>query len=252
MSDVALVIPARLGSTRLSRKALADIEGKPMVVRVCERAAQARHLGRILVATDSEEIIQAVERAGFEARLTPEHLNSGTERVAYVAKDLKETVIVNLQGDEPVISPLAIEAALDPVLKNGRPMGSAYTRFHAWEEVLQPSHVKVITDASGDAVYFSRYAIPYRQNALSDQEILDDPCFGKHLGIYVYQREILLQFPNWERPVMEKAESLEQLRALHRGVKIGMGRTAFGGQSVDTQEDLEKARELFRQEAKRA
>src|SRR6218665_3890514 len=106
MSNVALVIPARLGSTRLSRKALADIEGQPMVVRVCERAAKARHISRILVATDSEEIKTVVEQAGFEARLTPVELNSGTERVAFVARELREPVIVNLQRDEPVISPL--------------------------------------------------------------------------------------------------------------------------------------------------
>lgn len=248
MSNVALVIPARLGSTRLSRKALADIEGQPMVVRVCERAAKARHISRILVATDSEEIVKVVKQAGFEARMTPESLNSGTERVAYLAKDLLEPVIVNLQGDEPVISPLAIEAALDPVLKKGRRMGSAFTRFHSWEEVLSPSNVKVLVDAEGDAIYFSRYPIPYRQNPVGDEEILNDEFFGKHLGIYTYQRDFLLEFPGWERPVIERAESLEQLRTLHRGVKIGMGRTAFGGQSVDTQEDLDRARELFRKE----
>lgn len=219
-----------------------------MVVRVAERAAKARHISRILVATDSEEIVRAVERAGFEARMTPESLNSGTERVAYLAKELSEPVIVNLQGDEPVISPLAIEAALDPVLKKGRKMGSAFTHFHSWEEVLQPSNVKVLLDAEGDAIYFSRYPIPYRQNPVADDEILKDQFFGKHLGIYVYQRDFLLEFPNWDRPVIERAESLEQLRALHNGVKIGMGRTAFGGQSVDTAEDLEKARELFLQE----
>lgn len=248
MSNVALVIPARLGSTRLSRKALADIEGQPMVVRVCERAAKARHISRILVATDSDEIVKAVERAGFEARMTPESLNSGTERVAYLAKELSEPVIVNLQGDEPVISPLAIEAALDPVLKKGRKMGSAFTHFHSWEEVLSPSNVKVLLDAEGDAIYFSRYPIPYRQNAVGDEEILKDKFFGKHLGIYVYQRDFLLEFPKWERPVIERAESLEQLRALHNGVKIGMGRTAFGGQSVDTAEDLAKAIEIFKKE----
>jgi 3-deoxy-manno-octulosonate cytidylyltransferase (CMP-KDO synthetase) len=250
MSDVALVIPARLGSTRLARKALADIEGQPMVVRVAERAAKVRRVSRILVATDSEEIQKVVEQAGFEARLTPESLRSGTERVAYVARELKESVVVNLQGDEPVIAPEAIEAALDPVLDKGRAIGSAFTHFHSWEEVLLPSHVKVLTDAQGDAIYFSRYPIPYRQNALSDQEILKDPFFGKHLGIYVYQRDVLLEFPTWEVPVSERAESLEQLRALHKGVRIGMGRTAFGGVSVDTAEDLERARAAFREEAR--
>lgn len=246
MSDVALVIPARLGSTRLSRKALADIEGQPMVVRTAQAASALRGLSRILVATDSEEIVKAVEKAGFEARMTPEELRSGTERVAYVARDLKEDVIVNVQGDEPVISPRAVEAAMDPVLKNWRRMGSAYTHFHTIEEIMQPSNVKVLVNSLGDAIYFSRYAIPFRQGAISDQELLNDPSFGKHLGIYVYQRDFLLEFSQWESPVIERAESLEQLRVLHRGERLGMGRTAFASVSVDTPEDLERVRALFR------
>src|SRR5690606_23058342 len=121
------------------------------------------------------------------------------------ARDLTEPVIVNLQGDEPVMAPQVVEAALDPVLKNGRLMGSAFTHFQSWEEALQPSNVKVMVNAQGDAIYFSRYPIPFRQNALSDSEILKDPFFGKHLGIYTYQREFLLEFPTWESPMMERA-----------------------------------------------
>ena len=130
MSKVALVIPARMGSTRLQRKALADIEGKPMVVRVAERGAMVRGVGKVIVATDSQEIVKEVEKAGFEARMTPESLASGTERVAFVAKDLGDDVIVNLQGDEPVIHPLSIEAAMEPVLKRGSLMGSEIGRAH--------------------------------------------------------------------------------------------------------------------------
>ena len=232
----------------MPRKALADIEGQPMVVRVAERASLVRGVSRILVATDSDEIAQVVRKAGFEARITPE-LGSGTERVAYVAKDLSEPVIVNIQGDEPVLAPQAVEAAMDAVLKGGRRMGSAYTHFKSYDDVLNPSNVKVITDQAGDAIYFSRYALPFRQGHVSEEEILKDPFFGKHLGIYVYQRDFLLEFPTWASPLIERAESLEQLRALHHGVKIGMGRTAFGGQSVDTVSDLEKAREIFRSES---
>lgn len=216
-----------------------------MVVRVAERASRVRNVNRILVATDSEEIVAVVKRAGFEAHLTPE-FNSGTERVAYVAKDLREKIIVNLQGDVPVIAPEAVEAAIDPVRIRGCRMGSAFTAFRDWDEVLQPGNVKVLVDSESNAIYFSRYAIPFRQNALSDEEILKDPAFGKHLGIYSFQREFLLEFPKLPPPMIERAESLEQLRALHHGVRIGMGRTAFGGQSVDTAEDLEKARDIFR------
>jgi len=248
MSDLALVIPARLESTRLNRKALADIEGKPMVVRVAERAAKVRNVSRILVATDSEEIMSAVKKGGFEAMMTPKELRSGTERVAFVAKLLSEKVVVNLQGDEPVMHPLCVEAAMDPVLRRGCLMGSAFTSFRSFEEVMSPSNVKVITDKEGNAIYFSRYAIPFRQNAVADGEIIGDPHFGKHLGIYVYQRDFLLKFASLEIPLVERCESLEQLRALHNGVKIGMGRTHHGSQSVDTQEDLELARGIFREQ----
>jgi 3-deoxy-manno-octulosonate cytidylyltransferase (CMP-KDO synthetase) len=249
MSDLAMVIPSRLGSTRLARKALADIEGRPMVVRVAECAAKVRGVGRILVATDSEEIASAVRKGGFEAVMTPSELASGTERVAFVAKNLSEKVVVNLQGDEPVMHPLCVEAAIEPVAKRGCAMGSAFTPFRDFQELMQPSNVKVLTDAEGNAIYFSRYAIPFRQNALADSEILSDPHFGKHLGIYVYQRDFLLKFGSLEVPMIERCESLEQLRALYHGIKIGMGRTNYGSQAVDTAEDLERAREIFREQA---
>lgn len=248
MSKVALVIPARMGSTRLARKALADIEGQPMVVRVAQRGAEVRGVSRVIVATDSDEIVAACQKAGFEARLTPESLASGTERVAHVARDLDDDVVINLQGDEPVMHPLSIEAAMVPVIQRGCLMGSVCTTFRDWNEVLAPQNVKVIVDKNGDAITFSRYAIPFRQNAVSDQEILQDPCFGKHMGIYVYQRDFLLRYGSLAVPIIERCESLEQLRALHHGVKIGMGRTAHGSQSVDTAEDLEAARKIFREQ----
>lgn len=219
-----------------------------MVVRVAERAAKVRGGGRVIVATDSDEIVAAVKKAGFEARITPESLASGTERVAYVAKDLSEHVIVNVQGDEPVIHPLSIEAAMEPVLKRGCKMGSVFTKFKSMQEVMAPSNVKVVTDLEGNAITFSRYAIPFRQNAVSDDEILQDPHFGKHMGIYVYQRDFLLKYSSLAVPMIERCESLEQLRALYHGVKIGMGFTNYGAQSVDTAEDLELARKMFREE----
>lgn len=246
MSTVALIIPARLGSTRLARKALADIDGQPMVVRVAEQASHVRGVGKIIVATDSEEIKNAVEKAGFEARMTPENLRSGTDRVAYVAKDLSDPVIVNLQGDEPVVPPEAVEAALLPLMQKGSLMGSVMTRFHLLQEAEEPSNVKVLTDENQDAIYFSRQMIPFRQNPVSDEEFLQNPHFGKHMGIYVYQRDFLLKFASWEPTLLERIESLEQLRAIYHGVKISMGVTAHGSQSVDTIQDLERAREIFR------
>lgn len=247
MSNVALIIPARLGSTRLARKALADIEGQPMVVRVAQQASKVRGVSRIYVATDSDEIVQAAKSAGFEAILTPEELKSGTDRVAYVAKNLSEKFIINLQGDEPVCPPEAVEAAMEPVILRGALMGSVMTPFHDIQELKDPSNVKVITDKDRNAIYFSRHAIPFRQNPITDEELLRSEHFGKHLGIYVYQKDFLLQFSKWEPALIERSESLEQLRALYRGVKIGMGISQRGSQSVDTQSDLEKARKIFRE-----
>ncbi|RZA02372.1 MAG: 3-deoxy-manno-octulosonate cytidylyltransferase [Proteobacteria bacterium] len=247
MSNVAVVIPARLGSTRLPKKALADLAGHPMVVRTAMAASKLGGISRIIVATDSEEIKRAVEKAGFEGRLTPSELATGTERVAYVARDLNEEIIVNVQGDEPLIEPLAIQAAMDPVLKNGRRMGSAFTHFQSYEDFLKPSFVKVLVNDLGDAIYFSRFAIPYRQGPVSEAELLADPKIGRHLGIYVYEREFLLEYAGWPSPLIERAESLEQLRVLQRGISLGMGRTAHASIGVDTQEDLERVREIFRE-----
>ena len=247
MSDIALVIPARLGSTRLARKALADIEGQPMVVRVAQCAARVSGVAHILVATDSEEISNAVKKAGFEAVITPETLASGTDRVAYVAEKLSAPIIVNLQGDEPVMPPATIAAAIRPVKERGAWMGSAFTRFASIQEYKQASCVKVLTDAEQNAIYFSRHTLPFAQNPVKDEDILQNPHLGKHLGLYVYQRDFLLRFPHLPHCFAEKAESLEQLRALHHGFKIGMGFAEEGSQSVDTAEDLEKARRIYRE-----
>ena len=247
MSSIALVIPARLGSTRLSRKALADIEGQPMVVRVAERATQVPGLSRIIIATDSEEIAAVVRGRGFEAQLSPAELKSGTDRVAFVAKDLRETIIVNLQGDEPVVPPEAISAAIEPVNSGRTVMGSVMTRFLDFADFQSPSAVKVITDQDRNAIVFSRQTIPFRQNPVSDEEFLRNPYLGKHMGIYVYERDFLLKFAAWSPIFWEQVESLEQLRALFHGVKIGMGFSKKGSQSVDTAEDLDKARTIFRE-----
>jgi 3-deoxy-manno-octulosonate cytidylyltransferase (CMP-KDO synthetase) len=246
MSSVAIVIPARMNSTRLPQKAMADIEGKPMVVRVAEQARLVPGVNQIIVATDHQRIADAVTAAGFLAVMTPASLNSGSERVAFVAKTLKEEIVVNVQGDEPLIAPESIQAALHPVKEGKAPIGSVFTPFHSMRAVQEPQNVKVITDREGFALWFSRASMPFRQGMVSDEELLGADCFGKHLGVYAYRRQTLLDFASWEQDLLEKVESLEQLRALRRGVKIAMGRTAFDAQSVDTQEDLERARQLFR------
>lgn len=248
MSSIAMVIPARLGSTRLSRKALADIHGIPMVVRVARQAALVKDLvpgvDRVIVATDAEEIKAVVEKAGFEAAMTPSELASGTDRVAYVAKNLSHDFIVNVQGDEPLIRPETIAAALEGVRAGKAPMGSVMTTFASAAEMQEPSQVKVITDKNGFAIYFSRHPIPYRMKPVNEAELLAERRLCKHMGIYAYTRSFLQEFTRLEPCFLEKWESLEQLRALYHGAKIHMGFSQHGSQSVDTAEDLEKVRKL--------
>lgn len=250
MSNVALVIPARLGSTRLAEKALADIEGQPMVVRVAQRASLAKNIDQILVATDSPKIVEAVKRAGFDAELTPPELKSGTDRVAFVAKNLKHKYIVNLQGDEPLVDPLAIEAALAPVRNGECAMGSLMAPFRTLEEFKSTSIVKCVTNKNGIAIYFSRHPIPFAVKQY-DQNQLEKDCaaghLGRHIGIYAFTREFLLEFSKLNPCALEERESLEQLRALYYGHKIGMGRVAEAFQGVDTAEDLELVRKVYRE-----
>ena len=245
MSSTALVIPARMGSTRLPQKALADIHGQPMCVRVAERASLVRGVAEIIVATDHEEIKKVVEKAGFRAEMTPSELKSGTDRVAYVAKKLSHEFIINLQGDEPVVPPEAVEAAMEPVLRGETLMGSVMTPLRSQQDFESASCVKVITDHKNHAIYFSRHSIPFRQNQVAVSDLLNETHLGKHLGIYVYQRKFLQEFTQMTPTFLEQAESLEQLRALYHGIKIGMGRVERDSQSVDTAEDLEKARKIF-------
>lgn len=242
MTKVAIIIPARLGSTRLPRKALLDIHGKAMVIRVAERASKVSGVDRVIIATDAEEIKSLVIAEGFEALMTPSDLPSGTDRVAFVAKQISHDVIVNIQGDEPLISLEAISAAMQPVLSGRTAMGSVMTPFTSIEEYLKPNNVKVLVDKNQDAIYFSRHSIPYQVNAVGADVLLQDPCIGKHLGIYVYRRDFLLEHAARSPVFIERCESLEQLRALYYGVKIGMGSVKYDGVSVDTQEDLEKVR----------
>jgi len=216
-----------------------------MCVRVAERASLVRGIAEIIVATDSEEIKKAVEDAGFRAEITPTNLNSGTDRVAYVAKNLKHEFIVNLQGDEPVVPPEAIAAAMEPVLRGETLMGSVMTPLRSEQDFQNPACVKVITDHKNQAIYFSRHAIPFQQNSVDIGGLLREKHLGKHLGIYVYQRKFLLEFTQLSPTFLEAAESLEQLRALYFGIKIGMGRTPHDSQSVDTAADLEQARKIF-------
>jgi 3-deoxy-manno-octulosonate cytidylyltransferase (CMP-KDO synthetase) len=256
------IIPARYGSTRLPGKALIEIAGKPMVCWVAERALAARNVDRVIVATDSEQIVDAVHARGIEAMLTSSEHASGTDRVAEVAATLPDAeIIVNVQGDEPMISPQTIEKAVAVMAHEihkstgeNKPSGGAGI-VTTWEpiesiaDLLDPDLVKVVVDADDNAVYFSRSPIPYPRDAVKrhgspDIALAAEPellkLFRKHTGLYVYRREVLLEFTRWPQTELEQIEALEQLRALAHGVKIKVIEACSTSIGVDTLVDLQK------------
>ncbi|HEX8633689.1 MAG TPA: 3-deoxy-manno-octulosonate cytidylyltransferase [Pyrinomonadaceae bacterium] len=251
------IIPARFNSTRLPGKPLLDICGRPMIVRVCERALAARNVSRVLVATDDERIRDAVRAAGYEAMMTrAEHL-SGSDRLAEAALALDAGVdlIVNVQGDEPQISPRAIERAV-AALQDDTEAACATTceAVGGAGDVLSPDVVKVVSDGQGRALYFSRSPIPYPREAVRrfgslaaaleiEPALLAD--FRKHTGLYVYRRAFLLEYARWPQSALERAESLEQLRMLEHGAKIRVVETEEKSTGVDTPADLERVRAMF-------
>ena len=250
------IIPARYGSTRLPGKALIEIAGKPMVCWVAERALAARNVDRVIVATDSEQIVDAVRARGIEAMLTSSEHASGTDRVAEVAAALPDAeIIVNVQGDEPMISPQTIEKAVAVMAAEiSKPSGGAGI-VTTWEpiesnaELLDPDLVKVVVDDDDNAVYFSRSPIPFPRDAVKrhgapDIALRVEPellkLFRKHTGLYVYRRDVLLEFTRWPPTQLEQIEALEQLRALEHGVRIKVIEACSTSIGVDTLVDLQR------------
>ena len=237
---VLCVIPARFASTRLPGKPLKDIAGKPMVVRVYERASQAGLVNETLVATDDERIKAAVEAAGGKAMLTRADHATGTDRLAEVAEAYPEVdLIVNVQGDEPLIDPGLIDDLAG--LFEGEPelaMATVKTEIEDEAEQKNPNNVKVVCDKAGYALYFSRSLMPYPRKG-------GCPVY-KHIGIYAYRRDFLLHYAKMEPTPLEQAESLEQLRALENGYRIKVVETKSKFVGVDTVEDLERVNEIYR------
>ncbi|HEU4933838.1 MAG TPA: 3-deoxy-manno-octulosonate cytidylyltransferase [Pyrinomonadaceae bacterium] len=259
MNCTVAIVPARLASTRLPGKALIDIAGKPMVCWVAERARLARNVDRVIVATDSQQIVDAVRSCGFEAVLTSPHHTSGTDRVAEVAAQISDAeIIVNVQGDEPLISPETIERAVDVMAaeiskQDGAGIVTTWEPIDSLDDLLNPDLVKVVLNENEMAVYFSRSPMPYPRDAakrhgspeaalISEPELFKN--FRKHTGLYVYRRNVLLEFTKWPPSRLEQIEALEQLRALEHGVKIKVVKACSSSTGVDTAEDLERVREL--------
>jgi 3-deoxy-manno-octulosonate cytidylyltransferase (CMP-KDO synthetase) len=250
------VIPARYDSTRLPGKPLLPIAGKPLVVWVAERALAARTISRVIVATDDERILRAVAAAGFEAMMTRADHASGSDRVAEVAGSLDVEIIVNVQGDEALIEPETIDRAVNALIEDGEAMMATTSEMiHTAADVLNRSIVKVVTDDQGRALSFSRNPIPFPNQAVSrhgsiEAALRNEPAllfsFRKHTGLYAYRREFLLEFTGWPPSVSERAESLEQLRAVDRGVTIKVVEAAATSIGVDTGEDLERVRAIIK------
>ncbi len=291
------IIPARYDSVRLPGKALLEIAGKPMICWVVERALAARNVSRAIVATDDERILAAVKSAGFEALMTRADHRSGTDRIAEVAASLEDVdMIVNVQGDEPLISPATIESAIEALGEKwnrgkgekgngGKGEGGKGKTVNSetgeegkgergkengddecdvgmvttWEpiesvaDVLNPDVVKVVVDEADRALYFSRLPVPFPRDAVRrygslETALSNEPSllssFRKHTGLYVYRRDVLLEFAGWPQSELERLESLEQLRALEHGVKIKAIKASTSSIGVDTMENLERVRKI--------
>jgi 3-deoxy-manno-octulosonate cytidylyltransferase (CMP-KDO synthetase) len=251
--EAVAVIPARYDSVRLPGKALLEIAGKPMICWVAERALAARNVSRAIVATDDQRILDAVRSAGHEAVMTSPDHKSGTDRIAEVAVSLEAAeIVVNVQGDEPMISTETIERAVQ-ALAEGIGIVTTWEPMESASDVLNPDVVKIVVDDNEIATYFSRSAVPYPRDAVRrhgsieaalENEPLLLSSFRKHTGLYVYRRDVLLGFAKWPQTELERTESLEQLRALAHGVKIRVIKASTSSIGVDTMEDLERVRAI--------
>ena len=241
-----VVIPARYASTRLQGKPLLDIAGKPMVVRVAEQAAKSG-ASEIVIATDFEKILTVAKQHGFNAVMTRIDHQSGTDRIAEVAQQLNwadDEIVVNVQGDEPLIDPTLIQEVAAYLAKSkDAVMATACHAIHDEASLLNPNIVKVVMDANGNALYFSRAPIPYPR----DDTYKNNIQAHRHIGIYAYRVGFLKKYAELAVTELEKIESLEQLRVLHHGYKIGVTITQNAPASgVDTQADLDYVRNIFK------
>jgi 3-deoxy-manno-octulosonate cytidylyltransferase (CMP-KDO synthetase) len=239
---VVIVIPARYGSTRLPGKPLAILAGQPMIQRVYERAKLAERADEVLVATDDERIVKAVEGFGGKARMTRSDHRTGTERVAEVAAHVEGDVFVNVQGDEPLLDPVAVDTAIDALLQEPiAAIATVATPIKVPADIMDPNVVKTVLDFDDNGIYFSRAPIPWvrgRDTKIQVRHL-------KHLGLYVFQRDALLEYPTLPQGELERIEQLEQLRWLENGWKIRVAEVEHDAVSVDVPEDVSRVEKLL-------
>ncbi len=242
--EVVVVIPARYGSTRLPGKPLVSLAGKPMIQHVYERAKLATLADRIIVATDDERIVKAVESFGGTARMTrPDH-RTGTERVAEVAAHEKGDVFVNVQGDEPLLDPVAVDTAVNALLEEPvASIATVATPIKTPADIMDPNVVKTVLDFDNNGIYFSRAPIPWVRDTASKIQVRH----LKHLGLYVFQRDALLEYPTLPQGELERIEQLEQLRWLENGWKIRVAEVEHDAVSVDVPEDVARVEKLLQE-----
>ena len=252
-ASVLTVIPARYASQRLPGKPLIDLNGKTMIERVYEQVKQARLVGQILVATDDDRIMEAVRSFGGNAVLTDPSLPSGSDRVAAAVENSGADIIVNVQGDEPLIPPAMIDETIQNLIETPEAGVSTPARVITDAgDIANPNCVKVVTDMRGRAMYFSRSPVPYIRDENKTSRWPEAYTFLKHFGLYVYRRHILEEFVKLERTPLERAEQLEQLRLLENGIWVQVVITRYESLPVDTAEDADYIRKILNKDSKKS
>ncbi|HET8674404.1 MAG TPA: 3-deoxy-manno-octulosonate cytidylyltransferase [Blastocatellia bacterium] len=251
--EAVAIIPARYASTRLPGKPLLPLAKIPLIMHVVERARRARLVSRVIVATDDERIIEAVRAHGGEAEMTSTEAQSGTDRVFELARRIGAELVVNVQGDEPLISPETIDAAIEPLILDPQIQISTTSEpITEIEDVFNPAVVKVVTDAAGFALYFSRSPVPYvrlspgltlEETLRRDARLLSN--YRKHTGLYAYRGDALSHFARLPCSPLEHLEALEQLRALESGIAIRVVKVEHRSIGVDTEQDYERVKRLI-------
>lgn len=244
---VTVVIPARFGSTRYPGKPLALLEDRPLIQHVYERVHRLPEIRQVLVATDDARIHEAVTGFGGDSMLVTGDFRTGTDRVAEVARRLEAPVLLNLQGDEVILHPDLLRDLIVPFLQSSAGIGTLKRRLSSPQALANPSVVKVITTVTGDALYFSRAPIPYSRAEQASAGWNPAQSHYMHIGVYIFRRDALLRFADLPTGALEGREQLEQLRALEHGLPIHVWETSRPSLRIDTPEDLEYAKTVFRQ-----
>jgi 3-deoxy-manno-octulosonate cytidylyltransferase (CMP-KDO synthetase) len=240
--NVVVVIPARYGSTRLPGKPLVSLAGKPMIQRVYDRAKLAQRVNRVIVATDDDRIVKTVQEFGGEARMTRHDHRTGTERVAEVAAHEAGDIFVNVQGDEPLLDPAAVDTAVGALLEEPQAaIATVATPIRTPGDIMDPNVCKVVLDFDENALYFSRAPIPWVRDTGGHVQARH----LKHLGLYVFRRDALLEYPTLPQGDLERIEQLEQLRWLENGWKIRVAQVEHDAISVDVPEDIARVEKLL-------